>query len=187
MLCCLNCDVTRDLLFNLCFVHQPKMADSRWRKFPAPLFTIFTWTVMQLVYPPKILHNLLSLISLGMTVIPRRNWKQWHMHNVFLAGEGGGEGGGIRCIMVYVKIYVSQLLDFIKHLTIETIFLLYVCFKEKYKNSAKKFYKMTSGFVIVSIKLCPPSGLLEPPPGSRQKKPGIYFLMTITRLPFIQR
>ena len=42
---------------------------------------------------PKILHNLLSLISLGMTVIPRRNWKQWHMHNVFLAGEGGGEGG----------------------------------------------------------------------------------------------
>ena len=94
LLCCLNCDVTRDLLFNLCFVHQPKMADSRWRKFPAPLFTIFTWTVMQLVYPPKILHNLLSLISLGMTVIPRRNWKQWHMHNVFLAGEGGGGKGG---------------------------------------------------------------------------------------------
>ena len=35
-----------------------------------------------------------------------------------------------------------------------------------------KFDKMTSGFVITSIKLCPPSGLLEPPPGSRQKTPG---------------
>ena len=91
--CCVVCDVTRDLLFNLCIVHQSKMADPRWRKFPAPLFTIIIHMDRNATcLPPQILHNLLSLISLGMTVIPRRNWKQWHMHNVFLAGGGGGGG-----------------------------------------------------------------------------------------------
>ena len=39
-------------------------------------FTIFTQTIMQLVYPPN-LHNHYLEYSLGTTVIPRRNWKQW--------------------------------------------------------------------------------------------------------------
>ena len=42
--------------------------------------------------PHKILHNHLSLISLGMTVIPRRNWKQW-LCTIFFCGRGGGGGG----------------------------------------------------------------------------------------------
>ena len=42
-------------------------------------FTIFTQTIMQLVYPPppKFCITIIFNISLGMTVIPRRNWKRW--------------------------------------------------------------------------------------------------------------
>ena len=45
-------------------------------------FTIFTQTIMQLVYPPppnppKFCITIILNISLGTTVIPRRNWKQW--------------------------------------------------------------------------------------------------------------
>ena len=57
-------------------------------------------------------------------------------------------------------------------------FLLNVCFEAKYKNSVNKLDKMTSGFLTASIKLCPQSGLLEPPPGSRQKTPGPDEVMT---------
>ena len=39
-------------------------------------FTIFTQTIIKLVYPPN-LHNHYLEYSLGTTVIPRRNWKQW--------------------------------------------------------------------------------------------------------------
>ena len=40
-------------------------------------FTIFTQTIMQLVYRPKFCITIILNISLGMTVIPGRNWKQW--------------------------------------------------------------------------------------------------------------
>ena len=45
-------------------------------------FTIFTQTIMQLVYPPppnppRFCITIIFNISLGTTVIPRRNWKQW--------------------------------------------------------------------------------------------------------------
>ena len=33
-------------------------------------------------------------ISLGISVIPRRNWKQW-LCNFFGGGEGGGWGQGV--------------------------------------------------------------------------------------------
>ena len=80
------------------------------------------------------------------------------------------------------NLYVSQVLDFIKHLNI-LVFFLDVCFEERYKNSVNKFDKMASVFVIASIKLCPPSGLLEPPPGSRQKTPGPDDIITFISIP----
>ena len=40
-------------------------------------FTIFTQTIMQLVYCPKFCITIILNISLGTTVIPGRNWKQW--------------------------------------------------------------------------------------------------------------
>ena len=40
-------------------------------------FTIFTQTIMQLVYRPKFCITIILNISLGTTVIPGRNWKQW--------------------------------------------------------------------------------------------------------------
>ena len=39
-------------------------------------FTIFTDTIMLLVYPQNFAYPL-STISLGTTVLLRRNWKQW--------------------------------------------------------------------------------------------------------------
>ena len=62
-------------------------------------------------------------------------------------------------------------------------FFLDVCFEERYKNSVNKFDKMASGFVIASITLCPPSGLLEPPPGSRQNTPSPDEIMTFISIP----
>ena len=39
--------------------------------------------------PKKIFAEPLSWISLGTTVIPKRNWKQW-LCKIFLGGWGGG-------------------------------------------------------------------------------------------------
>ena len=39
------------------------------------VFIIITKTIMHLVYPPP--KFALSSISLGTTVIPRTNWRQW--------------------------------------------------------------------------------------------------------------
>ena len=48
---------------------------------------------MQLIYSPtEILHNHLSFISLGMTVMLRRNWKQWLCIILFFFFFGGGGG-----------------------------------------------------------------------------------------------
>ena len=56
---------------------------------------------MNLVYTPtpRNFAEPLCSISLGTTVIPRRNWKQRYA-TFFLGGGGGGTG----CIVVYVKM-----------------------------------------------------------------------------------
>ena len=53
-----------------------------------PVFTIFTFTIMPLVYP-KMLPNGYLLLSLGTTVMPWRNWKQsMVMKNCFRRKKG---------------------------------------------------------------------------------------------------
>ena len=55
-------------------------------------FTIFIQTTMLLEYIQNFAYPL-SSISLGMTVVPWRNWKQWSS-NIFFLG-GGGEGNNL--------------------------------------------------------------------------------------------
>ena len=55
-------------------------------------FTIFTQTTMPLEYIQNFAY-LLSSISLGMTVVPWRNWRQWSSNISFF--WGGGEGDNV--------------------------------------------------------------------------------------------
>ena len=53
-------------------------------------FTIFTQTTMPLEYIQNFAY-LLSSISLGITVVPWRNWRQWSSNISFFLGGGGGQ------------------------------------------------------------------------------------------------
>ena len=53
-------------------------------------FTIFTQTTMPLEYIQNFAY-LLSSISLGMTVVPWRNWRQWSSNISFFWGGGGDQ------------------------------------------------------------------------------------------------
>lgn len=75
-------------------------------KFNFLLIPIFTCVIMHLVYlpapPPTNFAEPFCSISLGTTVIPRRNWKQWLWKNwgrEVWGGEGGegGEGNKMHC------------------------------------------------------------------------------------------
>ena len=55
-------------------------------------FTIFTQTTMPLEYIQNFAYPL-SSISLGMTVVPWRNWRQWSSNISFF--WGGGEGNNV--------------------------------------------------------------------------------------------
>ena len=60
-----------------------KLSKKYHRKSHTALITIFTESIMHLVYPYppplhcQMLHKYSFQFQLGMTVTPRRNWKQW--------------------------------------------------------------------------------------------------------------
>ena len=102
---------------------------------------------MHLVYPPNFAKPL-SSISLGATVLFKRNWKQW-LCNFF---KGVGDGEKTRRIMVYVNV--------VNKIACEQV--LFICRLQVQSTIFKGMVRSTVCLPLFSSKQCIVVLLLDP-------------------------